>query len=131
MPVTQYERGVALHGMGLISGEAGYGSAGHVYQSGLTALAGGGQAGATLLNRAINVVATVATTADSCQLPVAYGGQVVYVANTGANSTTVYGNQTATDTINGTAGATGVALAATKNAVYFSIPGAWRMILTA
>jgi hypothetical protein len=117
--------------MGLFNGEAGLGSAGRQYQSGLVALAGGGQTGATLLNKPINIVATVATTADSCQLPVAYGGQVVYVANTGANSMTVYGNSAATDTINGTAGATGVALAATKNAVYFSIPGAWRMVLTA
>lgn len=131
MPVTQYERGQGLHGMGLITGEAGYGSAGHVFQTGLTALAGGGQTGATLLNKAMNIVSTVATGADSVQLPVAYGGQVVYVANAGANSMQVFGNQNATDTINGTAGATGVAVASTKNATFWSVAGAWRMVLSA
>jgi hypothetical protein len=131
MPATQYGVGVGLQDMGLITGVSGFGSAGHTFQTGLVALAGGGQTGATALNKAINVVSTVATSADSCQLPPAYGGQVVYVTNAGANSMTVYGAEGRTDTINGTAGATGVALASTKNAVYFSTTGVWRVVVTA
>lgn len=40
-------------------------------EDGKTALAGGGQAGATLLDKAINLVDNVATTGDSCILDAA------------------------------------------------------------
>src|ERR1700759_4850051 len=131
MPVTQYERGVGLHGMGLYSGDAGYGQAGLTFQTGLTALAGGAQAGSPLLSKSINVVTVCATDADSAQLPPAYGGQAVYVANTSGHALQVFANASGTDTINATAGSTGVSIASHGNAVFFSISAAWRMILSA
>jgi hypothetical protein len=99
----------------------------------LTALAGGGQTGATQLIPGLNVVGTVASAADSVQLPPCSVGAVVYVNNGGAQSTTVFGAVGRTDTINGTAGATGVAQAAAAHAVYFcaapgATSGAWTSI---
>src|SRR5216684_4014735 len=86
--------------------------------SGLTAFAGGGQTGATPLGYGLNQVATVATTADSVQLPACAVGAVVYVTNDGANATTVFGQAGRTDTINGTAGATGVSQANGAHVLY-------------
>jgi len=98
----------------------------------LTALAGGGQEGATQLINGLNHVGTVASSADSVQLPAAGAGAVVMVANDGDNSMTVYGKEGRSDTINGTAGATGVAQANAKFAVYFCPKdGAWFRVLTA
>lgn len=108
--------------------------------AGLTAHAGGGQANATLLAYGVNEVSTVTNVNDSVKLPPAVGGAVVFVANTAANSAQVFGDSTASDTINGVATGTGVALASGKNATFFciqtansglSIPGRWRMVLTA
>ena len=98
----------------------------------ITAHANGTQAGAVgdatvlLVSKGINVVGTVATTADSVALPLVpapptgqgAGPTVgwVIVANLGANSMTVYGS--GTDTINGVATATGVAQAANTIALY-------------
>lgn len=107
---------------------------------GLTAHSGGGQAAATLLDYGVNEVSTVAAPADSVRLPPAIGGQVVFVRNSGANSMQVYGDANASDTINGVATGTGVAVANTKNAIFIamqtankglSIPGRWMMVLTA
>lgn len=70
------------------------------------ALVGGGQpgAGVSLLGAAIVEITTVATAADSCQLPVATGNQVMDVVNTGASSARIYPNANEpTDTINGAA----------------------------
>src|ERR1700722_17848521 len=50
-------------------------------KSGLVALAGGGQAGATVLSAYINEVGTVATTNDSVGLPLAIPGTSVIVIN--------------------------------------------------
>ncbi len=98
----------------------------------LTAKAGGTQALATQLTQGLNEITVCATNADSAQLPPAVAGARVYVGNSGAADCTVYGKNGRTDTINGTAGATGVNLATTKNAVFFcAIAGKWRMILTA
>ena len=98
----------------------------------LTALAGGGQTGATQLINGVNRVATVASAADSVQLPKAAAGSIVYVANDGAQDMTVFGKEGTSDTINGTAGATGVSQATTKAAVYFcAIAGKWHRVLTA
>lgn len=98
----------------------------------LAALAGGGQEGATQLINGLNHVGTVASSGDSVQLPPAAKGSIVMVANDGADSMTVYGKEGRTDTINGTAGATGVAQANAKFAVYFCPKdGAWFRVLTA
>lgn len=93
--------------------------------SGLTALVGGGQTGATRLGYGLNQVATVASTADSVQLPPCNVGAAVYVTNDASNSTTVFGAQGRTDTINGTAGATGLAQAGAAHTLYLcAVPDA-------
>lgn len=99
----------------------------------LTAFAGGGQASATQLIYGLNVVGTVATTADSVKLPPCVLGAILYVTNNGANSMTVFGGSGRTDTINGTAGATGVAQANGAHALYVcaapgATSGAWTTI---
>lgn len=81
-------------------------------ETGITAFAGGGQTNATLLslNRSIHIVGTVATIADSVKLPVAVGsGALHIVKNAAANSMQLFG--TGTDTIDGAAAATGIAVA--------------------
>jgi hypothetical protein len=88
-------------------------------ENGLTALAGGGQDGATQLINGLNTVAVCATNADSVQLPPAIEGSVVFVSNAGAADLTVFGKEGRPDTINGTAGATGVSQADPLSAVYF------------
>lgn len=97
----------------------------------LTAHAGGTRAAGLALTSLINHVTTVGTTADSVLLPAAVGGQVIVVRNDGANSLTMYAAIGTTDTINTVAAATGVALAAAKTMVLFSVPGAWFGVLTA
>lgn len=79
---------------------------------GITAKAGGGQASATQLRAATNIIATVATANDSAKLPKGINGLEVWVQNAGGGNSAqifTYG----TGTINNTDGvATGVALAA-------------------
>lgn len=63
-------------------------------------------------------------------LPSAQGGQFVMLANDGAETLAVYA--LGDDTINGTAGSTGVTQVTTAAALYFCcIPGKWHRILTA
>lgn len=132
MPITTYDRGEGLRSMGLITGDSGLGSAGYTYANNLAALAGGGQSGATLIAKAFNRFTTVATAADSCQLPLAYGGQCILITNAHAsNAMQIFGNSAGTDTINGTAGATGISLAAGKTIELNSYPGLWHGILSA
>lgn len=104
------------------------------YQDAITALAGGGAAGAPLLALGVNKVTVVASAADSAMLPpsgTALGGSVIIV-NTGASSMQVFANTVSSlpsgvlDTINGTAGATGVAVANAKTAMFWATAaGAW------
>lgn len=105
---------------------------------GITAFAGGGQTGATLLPDGCNEITTVATTADSVKLPPAVGGMIVCVVNKGANSTQVFGS--GIDVINEVATATGVALAAGAKGIYFctrsanaaaATAGEWYLVLSA
>ena len=62
---------------------------------------------------------------DSVVLPVASAGSVVYLLNAdGADAVKVYGN--GSDTINGTAGATGVSFAAGKRVLFIAVStGVW------
>lgn len=104
------------------------------YQDAITALAGGGAAGAPLLALGVNKVTVVASGADSVMLPpswTALGGSVIIV-NNGASSLQVFANPVSSlpsgvlDTINGTAGATGVAVANAKTAIFWATAaGAW------
>ena len=100
-------------------------------KSGITALAGGALSAATpVLVLGANEVSTVASGADSVVLPKAVAGNVVFVTNAGASSMQVFGN--GSDTINGTAGATGVAQANGKSALYVAANnGKWYRILSA
>lgn len=84
--------------------------------TGIVAHAGGGQANATPLLPGVSLVTVVATAGDSVSLPLASLGLVCTVTNGGANSMQVFG--AGTDTINGVATGTGVALAAGASAVY-------------
>lgn len=97
----------------------------------ITALAGGALSSATpVLTLGTNEVTTVASSGDSVVLPKAVLGAVIFVANAGANSMQVFAN--GSDTINGTAGATGVAQANAKSALYVAADaGQWYRILTA
>ncbi len=100
----------------------------------ITAFAGGGQASATPLTTQFNRITTVATNADSVKLPAPTAtGQVVYVVNSASNSAQVFGS--GTDTINGVATGTGVALAGGKVALFWAAStgtaAKWFMVLTA
>ncbi len=100
---------------------------------GITAHAGGGQASAVQLTNGWNRVTTVATAADSVQLPAALpGSQVLVINDAAANSLQVFGKNGNTDTIDGTAGATGEAIAAAKRRLFFCLTaGAWQSLLGA
>lgn len=108
----------------------------------LTATAGGGQTNALLLTAYFNRVSTVASGNDSVKLPpntvspyqLGSVGCQVYVHNSSANSMQVFGS--GTDTINGVATGTGVAVPAGKQAVFTLLSisagvGAWYMLLSA
>ena len=126
MAVTQYGVGVGLQDMGLIAGGGGYTNANNI-----TAHAGGGQAAATVLGAALNRVTTIASAADSVALPAAVGGQSITVVNASSNSMQLFGAVGTSDTINGTAGATGIAVAAGKTLELVSWPGIWHGLLSA
>ena len=95
----------------------------------VTAHAGGGQALAVAITATFTNVSVVATAADSVALPLAVAGQLVFVRNSSANSMQVFAANGSTDTINGTAGSTGVAHAAATGKFYFAVTsapgGAW------
>ena len=102
------------------------------FQNGITATAGGTRAAAYPLNAAFNRIAVCATAADSVALPPAVGGQEITLINSGAAAAQVFAAVNTSDTINGTAGATGISLAAAGKAQFVS-PGAglWFSILSA
>ena len=75
------------------------------------------QAGATALTADLNAV-TTGNASDGVRLPAAVAGLEIVVANLSAsNAAKVYG--AGSDTINGTAGATGVALATSAVTIYY------------
>lgn len=96
--------------------------------NGITAHAGGGQSGATLLAGTINRVTTVATIADSVLLPASAPGMQIVAANAATNSMTVY--PTGSDVIN--AAATSFAVAGGKTATFYCTnAGQWHALLSA
>jgi len=95
-----------------------------------TALAGGGQAGATLLTSQIAKVGTVATAGDSVLLPLSTPGHERIVVNATANSMNVF-PQTG-DTINALSANAAFAMAAGKTAhFYCPAAGQWFCNLSA
>lgn len=106
--------------------ERGYRSA----VNGLTAHAGGGQASATALTAAVNVVGTVATAADSVKLPAAKKGATMIVVNASANSMNVF--PATGETIDGAAVNTAKAVAGGKSTMFVcAVDGAWRSFVGA
>lgn len=98
---------------------------------GITALAGGALSASTpVLMLGANTVTTVASGADSVVLPSAVAGSVVFVVNAGASAMQVFGK--GSDTINGTAGATGISVANNKRILFVAVTnGKWFSLLTA
>lgn len=102
------------------------------YTDAITALANGGQAGAPLLATRINHVATVANDNDSAMMPVSSPGAIVVIVNSGGHALQVFANTVSAlqsgveDTLNSTAGATGISIAAGKTAMLMCFAaGAW------
>jgi hypothetical protein len=63
-------------------------------------------------------------------LPSAVAGSVVFLANAGANPVQVFGK--GSDTINGTAGATGISVANAKRILFVAVTNnVWFSLLTA
>ena len=101
------------------------------YADNLTAKAGGGQSGATLLPSMINRVVTVATAADSTLLPLAAPGIELTVINAHAsNSMNVF--PTSGDAINALSANAAFAVAAGKTVTFFTtVAGKWHTMLSA
>ena len=90
----------------------------------ITAFAGGGKAGATVLKTQTVRVTTVATNGDSVLLPASVAGYELLVINHGANSMQVFG--AGTDTIDDIATATGAAQMANSLVIYScATAGSW------
>lgn len=100
------------------------------YVNGLTAKAGGGQAGATACTAVINRFTTVATIADSGILPASAPGMQITVANAAANSMNLF--PATGDAINGAAANAAYAIAGGKTStLYCAIAGQWHAVLSA
>lgn len=102
----------------------------YVGQSAATGLTASGtdRTGALQLAKAVNVLGTVAS-GTGVILPAipAVGAQVI-VSNQGANTVAIYGN--GSNTIDGTAGATGITMAATHRAMFIATSAsAWISVL--
>jgi hypothetical protein len=114
---------------GTIQQEAGFGFNGRFwtesFTDNVTALAGGAQAGSPVMSSMFNRVSTVATAGDSVQLPPAASipGGCICVFNNTAKNLTVYGANGSTDTINSTAGSTGVTMVPQSICWFTTLPG--------
>lgn len=96
----------------------------------LTATASGTAANSLVLTAAVSYIATVTTTNDSVTLPVATLGAQMLVLNFGAQTLKVFAN--GTDTINATAGATGLTQTTNVHALFVCpIAGKWARIMSA
>lgn len=100
-------------------------------QNAITAYAGGGQANAVALTKAINRVTTVGTAANSVKLPAAKAGMKIIVFNkAAANSMNVF--PATGNAINALSANAAYALAATKGAMFVcAVDGTWDTLLTA
>lgn len=100
------------------------------YQT-VTATPSGTQATSTLLNAANVNITVVATAADGVKLPPAVVGMEISIVNSdAADAAQIFAS--GSDTINATAGATGVSLAAGAAAIFRCIKaGNWRRFVSA
>lgn len=91
----------------------------------VSALAGGGQTGATQLNNGNNVVSTVASANDSALLPSDINGKTITVTNTSANSLNVF--PASGESINSLAVNTPLAVPAGATTVFYGVSDVnWR-----
>lgn len=99
--------------------------------TGITALAGGGQSGATPLSAQFNIISTCATAADSCLLPLIpqdNSAIFVWVKNNGAQSSTIYPQ--VGDSINALSANAGLAVAAGAKQCFVNVSGSnWQAML--
>lgn len=94
--------------------------------NGLTALAGGAQAGATQLELGLNRIVTVVTAGDSCLLPPATPGAIVVVINSNVTNAVNVFAAGSTDVINALANATALSVAAAATTLFFCVAlGHW------
>lgn len=99
--------------------------------AGLTALAGGAQAGTSLANYSINQFTTVASSGDSAQLPAAVAGRRRTVINAAAANAMNVFPQTG-EFINALSVNTAFSVSANKAAIFFcAVAGTWNSVLTA
>lgn len=118
--------GTGMHDLSALASGNGWSAAS------VTAHAGGTRAPALPIRQAITLIAVCATAGDSVMLPPAVGGQVLWIINAGAASSQMFADSSTSDTINGVAAATGMALAAGKSIQLVSpIQGAWFGVLSA
>lgn len=123
---VNFNTGIGLSDISLLASGNGWSAAS------ITAHAGGAQPLSTPIRSAVTLIAVCATSGDSVQLPPATGGQVIWLVNGGAASAQIFASANTTDTVNGIAGSTGVALASGKSATIVSpLAGAWFNILSA
>lgn len=123
---VNFNVGTGMHDLSLLASGNGWSAAS------ITAHAGGTRAPATPIRSAITLIAVCATAADSCMLPPAVGGQALWVINAGAASSQLFADSSTSDTINGVAAATGIALAAGKSITLISpLAGSWFGVLSA
>lgn len=118
--VSAYSPGPQMFDPTLLAAGGGY-----LADSGVLAKPGGRPAGNQLIC-AVSRINPCATAGDAVLLPPAIGGQMLAVSNGGVASAQVYAAVGTSDTINGVAAATGVALAAGKSALFCCAgPGVW------
>lgn len=105
-------------------------------QDGLTALAGGGQAGSVSVAQwQMSRFTTVASSGDSCVLGFSFMGHFRVIINAGANAMNVFPR--AGDSINALAINTAFSIPAGKTAIFFCSPGGspaggiWNALLSA
>jgi hypothetical protein len=103
-------------------------------ETGLTAHAGGGQGSALALSgsKSVHNVTTVGTAADSVALPLATGSGAIHIVKNSAASNSMQLFGSGTDTIDGVATGTGVAVAAGKCRICVDFAsGTWLSLLGA
>lgn len=90
---------------------------------------GANRGGALAITAQINRFTTVSSS-TGCVLPASTAGYDLTIINAGSNPLTIYAQ--GSDTIDGTAGATGVSLTNGKSVLIFcAAPGAWHRLVSA
>jgi hypothetical protein len=115
---------------GLATGYWGPGLQSNSWEDAITALAGGAQAGATVLRRMINRVVTVVTAGDSVKFPLSSGGANMVTTNASANAMNLW--PAIGEAINALAINTALSIPAGKTATAFvAAPGIWHVVIGA